>query len=86
MVEAQRIQLRTSSAVELFFAAESAAFITPGTAYFGGPFLPKSSIIDLATFPIAEGGGLHPDCERHGRHSAVATAAADNGLGQYPMA
>ncbi len=60
MVEAQRIQLQTSWSVELYFTAESAAFTTPGTAYFGGPVLPKCAIIDLAAFPVAEGRVFTP--------------------------
>jgi Cholesterol oxidase, substrate-binding/FAD binding domain len=60
MVEAQRIQLQTSWSVELYFTAASAALTTPGTAYFGGPVLPKTAIIDLANFPVAEVGVFTP--------------------------
>jgi FAD binding domain len=67
MVEAQRIPVESTSAVELYFTAKSNSFETPPTDNLGGPFYTSSKTIDLANFPIAFGGLLTPN----------ATVAAD---------
>lgn len=60
MVEAQRISLESTWQVQLYFTANSDSFETPATDFLGGPFYPSSRTIDLADFPIAEGGIFTP--------------------------
>lgn len=56
MVEAQRIRVDTTWKVMLTFTAQSDTFTTPATPTFGGPFgADMFAVIDLASFPIAEG-------------------------------
>ena len=67
MVEAQRICLVSTWQVQLSFTAESDSFTSPATEFLGGPFYPNSRVIDLADFPIPEGGVFTP----------IATVAGD---------
>ena len=60
MVEAQRIRLESTWQVQLDFKARSGSFETPATDFLGGPFYPNSRLIDLADFPIPEGGVFTP--------------------------
>ena len=60
MVEAQRIHLESTWQVQLDFKAKSESFETPATDFLGGPFFPNSREIDLADFPIPEGGVFTP--------------------------